>query len=104
MQAYQRELLKDLTTYASKRIEIDDFIITCDFNKDVYLKEIEKFVIENSLFNVHKVLNEIDKNKRNSTYIYSSKYIDIITTISGLLHYIEGCKVSDFNELILTNY
>jgi len=48
----------------------------------------------------------IDENETNndSTYLYGSKYIDLIVTIPSLINFVDSCMIIDFNEIILSDH
>ena len=84
--------------------KIDDIILIDDLNQSVYSKEIEEFLITNSLFNVYDITNETSNEKKDSTYRYGSKCIDIIAATPELIIYIDRCQMTDFEEVIITDY
>ena len=43
-------------------------------------------------------------NRRDPTYKEGSKPLDLIATSKGLLQYFTGCKLIDYNEIILIDY
>ena len=75
-----------------------------DFNESIEVNRIEEFLIENRLFDIYRQYNEADKTKRESTYEYRKKFIDLPTTMAGLIEFIDRCKVVDFYEVINTDH
>jgi len=71
---------------------------TAKFYREAILK------VEYGLFDVHGWYNGADKNERESTYEYGKKCIDIFATTSGVMQFINRCKVVEFHEIINTDY
>jgi len=104
IQTYRREYLKDITDYIANQKDINEILVAGDINQDVYSKEIESFLIANSLFNIHQFINETEQEDKTSAYLYGSKTIDLIAASSRLISFIDGCQLVDFNEIILTDH
>ena len=61
-------------------------------------------MISNGLLKVHDLLNRDNHTKKYTTYIKGSKYINFITAISGLINYIDGYKLTNYNQIIESDY
>jgi len=61
-------------------------------------------MIENSLIKIHTIFNGSYISKRDKTYINSSKYIDIVLALTGLIEYIDRCRIVNFYEFLITNH
>jgi hypothetical protein len=101
---HRKELLKDLTAYIQNQTNINEIILARDLNQDMYSQEIEAFIIESSLYNIKEITNESESLEKDSTYLHRLKYIDLIAASPGLINYINGYKITDFNKLIITNH
>jgi len=53
---------------------------------------------------VHHKVNNITLQTLDCIYIKGSSAIDIITASRGLLDFIEGYKLLEFNKIVLSNY
>jgi len=70
----------------------------------VYSKEIENFLINNSLFEMHNLLNGNEIIKRDNTCIISSKCIDFAVITSRVINFIEGCELINYNQIIESDH
>ena len=75
-----------------------------DFNESIEASQMEDFLMENGLLDVHGQYNRADEEARESTYEYSRKCIDVFTTTVGVMQFINGCKVVDFHKVISIDY
>ena len=75
-----------------------------DFNKSIEASQIEDFLIENGLFDVHRQYNRADEETRESTYEYGRKYINVFSTIAEVMQFIDRCKVVNFHKVISMNH
>ena len=67
---YRDKLLDDLTKEISMlKVEgIESIIITGDINQDIKHDQIQKFMRENGLYEIHQELIDHDHNDRDKTY------------------------------------
>ena len=75
-------MLVKLSETITQQQDINDIIIARDFNQEMKSPQVQQFINENKLFNIHKFINNKDSKNRESTYQHSNKYIDIIAVIS----------------------
>ena len=96
-------MLCDLTTFIEQQ-RANEVILAGDFNQDVFSDPIKIFLIQNKMFNIHETTNNISRHDIDSTYKYGSKMIDIIATTTELIEYVDGCKMNEFTEILITDY
>ena len=60
---YREEILKDLSKFIHEQNDTD-IVLVGDFNKSIISQRIEKFLVENSLFNIHEFINHEYKGKK----------------------------------------
>ena len=89
-------MLSDLTNYIEENKD-KGIIIAGDFNKQLYSKNIQSFLIDNRLFKVHNLLNGTESIKRDNTYIEWSKYIDFVVVTSSIVKFINGYELINYN-------
>ena len=53
---------------------------------------------------MHELINNPDIENRESIYQNSNKCVDIITAIARLILFIKGCKIINFNKILVTDY
>ena len=74
-----------------------DIIVAEDFNQSLYSKDIENFLINNSLFEIYNLLNGDKIIRRDNIYISGSKCIDFVAAISGVINFIKGYELINYN-------
>ena len=82
---YWEEIIEGLIEFIEQQEGINNIIIAGDLNEDINSNRIRNLLIEKRLFDIYSIINNEDNSKRKSTYLYSSKCIDIITTTASLL-------------------
>lgn len=78
-------MIAGLSKFIEEQENMNDIIIAGDLNKDISLKDIKRFFIEQGLFDIHNIVNETEDRQMDSTYKYGSKYIDIVAATIGIL-------------------
>ena len=96
-------MLTDLTNYLQNHKD-KGIIIAGNFNEPLYLKNIEAFLINNSLFEVHDLLNGIESVKRDNTHIEGTKCIDFVAVSNSVVEFIDACELINFNQFIETDH
>ena len=93
-------MLKDLINFMDQN-KTKDIIVAGDFNQSLYSKDIESFLINNGLFEIHDLLNSNKTSRRDNIYIIGFKCIDFMVAISGVINFIEDYKLINYNQIIL---
>ena len=71
---------------------VNDIIINGDFNQDF------------GLYEVYHEVNMIAHNQRDKTLKTGSNQIDRVCYTDGMLQYIQGCRLTDFEDVELADY
>ena len=68
---YRQDILESISKEikTSKNENINDFLIAGDFNQDVNSNQMQKFIRENGLEDVHKYSNHYDNQPNDNTHI-----------------------------------
>lgn len=82
---------------------VDDVTLAGDCKENVESKEIEEFMIINGLIDAFWHVNKEEEGEREKTHIRGECIYSIAVT-NGLLHYLNGCEMMSFNEIIVTDY
>ena len=101
---YRSEVLDKIKAYMIVNNKINDVIITGDFNQSIASNEIQRFYKEIRVYDAYSYFNNILINELDKTYINRSTPIDSIAVISGLLEYVEGCKLLSYNVIVFLDY
>ena len=97
------EMLKEISIYNQEN-SITDIIIVGDLNKAINSNTIEKWFIENRIYDIHYYINETKNQRKDSTYKFGSKCINTIAASIGIMKIVNGCILLDFEELIISNH
>lgn len=104
---YRERLLKDLSVHIKESREkrgIKEIILFGDINEDAESTAISNFMLSNELINVHKQLNMIEAGDLDKTFKYGSKCIDVVLCTYGLVDYIEGCQLTECDEILMNDH
>ena len=75
-----------------------------DFNKNIESNAIESFMIMDRLTNLFGYIHEGDAEDRERTHKRGNTYVDSISVTDGLLPYIVGCEMTNFNEIVVSDH
>ena len=100
---YRSEIFKEIQQYIQSQ-DITDVIIAGDYNQGISDNAVQKFHSEIGVSEVHCKINNISIDRLDKTYKYGSKAIDSIAVSSGLIDYVEGCKLVTYNEIVETDH
>ena len=101
---YRKEVLKEIKQHIQNNQEITDIIIARDYNQDIKENEIRNFYNELGVRDIHSKVNNIPLEQLDRTYKQGSKPIDSIAATTGVLDYVEGCQMMDYNNIIETDH
>ena len=83
----------------SRNENADDFLVASNFNQVINRKQIEAFIQENRLFEIHSYVNNCDLKNIDNTRIKGSKQIDAAMTTTELLEVVQGSRLINFKEI-----
>jgi len=102
---YRKEIFREIKHHINQNKNINDIIIAGDYNQDVTSREVTKFFEEIGVKDIHKTMNVINNNETlDSTYKHGSKQIDSIAATNGIMNYIEGCRLMNYNEIVESDH
>jgi len=102
---YRKEIFREIKHHINQNKNINDIIIAGDYNQDVTSKEVTKFFESIGVRDVHQCMNLVQKDEAlDSTYKHGSKQIDSIAATNGIMDYIEGCRLINYNEIIESDH
>ena len=104
---HRNPFLKDLSTCIKKsrtNNEVKDFILMGDMDENVKDKSIQNLMIENGLVNAHVHVNNINGNALDNVREYGKKFIDVVMRAHGLIDYVAGCQLIEYDEVIINNH
>ena len=102
--SYRKEILSQIRDYVHKNEDIDDIIIAGDFNQNITSSEIQVFFREIGVLDVHSHYNNIPLGQMDTTYIQGKTPIDSIALSCGAISYVEGVKLMEYNEFVMTDH
>ena len=83
---------------------IEEIIIAGDINQDITYIQIQNFMRENGLYEIHQELTNEDDPIRDQTYKNGSKQIDAVFSTESIVRVARGSKIVDFDEIIIIDY
>jgi hypothetical protein len=101
---YRKELLHDILTYVKENPEINDIIIGGDLNQYLNDNEIRKFQEELDVYEIHTIVNQVPIPSMGKTHKHGSKPIDSLAATKGIIDFIDGCKVLEYNDIVETDH
>ena len=101
---YRKEIFKEIKHHIKQHNDINDIIIAGDYNQDISSKEITKFYEDIGVRDIHQSMNMRYCERSDSTYKHGSKQIDSIAATNGIMNYIEGCRLMNYNEIIESDH
>ena len=104
---YRNKFLKDLSAYIKESKEkrgIKEFILLGDVNENAESTVISNFMLSNELINIHKQINMVETGELDKTFKYGSKCIDVALCTYGLIDYIEGCQLTECDEILMNDH
>ena len=102
--SYRKELLNDIREHLRKNPDINDVIISGDYNQYLGNNEIKKFHENIEVHEIHPIINNILINQIGKTYKHGSNPIDSIAASSGVIDFIDGCKLLDYNDILESDH
>jgi hypothetical protein len=105
-QQYREMMLSELVDEI-KRVQedgVDGVLLSGDFNQDIGHQNMQRFLREAGMQEVHQVMNETEENVRDRTYKNGQNQIDAIFVTTSLIQYVRGSKIVDFDEVIPTDH
>ena len=83
---------------------IEGIIIAGDINQDITYIQIQDFMRENGLYEIHQELTNEEDSARDRTYKNGSKQIDTVFGTESVVRVARGSKIIDFDEVIITDH
>ena len=81
-----------------------DIILYGDFNQDIDSEQMQRFMRENGLLEIHENLNEVDYMQRDRTHKEGSKQIDAVLATDGIRQCMKGSLIVDFNNIVISDH
>ena len=97
---YRREILEEIKRYVNMSIDISDIIIAGDYNQSIRDKEVRQFYAEIGVCHIDHKINNILYEELDKTYKHRSSTIDSIAASFGIMQYIKGYKLLEYNEIV----
>jgi len=97
-------VLQEIKHHIQKNQDITDIIIAGDYNQDIRENAIRKFYSEIGVVEVHTKINNIRMDQMDKMHKSGSKPIDSFAASAGVLEYIEGCMLLDYNDIFETDH
>ena len=101
---HRKDVLESITHMISSQQNVDDVVLAADYNEDIESEEVEGFVIRNGLTDMFWHVRKDNMDARENTQRRGKKCIDSISVSEGLLPYIEGCEMTNYSEIIVTDH
>jgi len=101
---YRREIFDEIKRHIQGNESINDIIIAGDYNQNINDREVKKFHEDIGVREVHAEINNIRMDLFDKTYKNGSKPIDSIAASCGIMDFIEGCELLNYNEFIDTDH
>jgi len=81
-----------------------DIIIGGDFNQNIASDEVQQFFQDIGIQDAHSLYNKIPLNDLDPTNIKGIKPIDSIAVTSGIMKFVEGVKLLDNNDVVISDH
>ena len=101
---YRKEILNEIKHHIQENDDITDILIAGDYNQDIRDTAIRKFFSEIGVRDVHSKINNIRMDQMDKTCKSGSKPIDSFAASAGILDYIEGSMLLDYNDIFETDH
>ena len=103
---YRDDMLNELSAEVQKAKDdgVDGVIIGGDFNQNIDHPQIQRFMRENGLSDLHQEVTDSETYERDRTYKNGSNQIDAILATEFVSNAVRGSKMIDFDEIIITDH
>ena len=101
---YRKEIFQEIQDYIRKNPEINDIIIAGDYNQYIGDPQVRKFHENIEVHELHPVFNNVPFHQIGRTYKHGSRTIDSIAATPGVIDYVDGCKLLDYNEIVESDH
>jgi hypothetical protein len=103
---YRDLLLKEVTKEIRKVKEegVKGIIVAGNFNQNIANQKLQEFMVENSLYEIHREVNDFKSSARDKTYNKGSNQIDAVLASEEVLNQVRGSRLVDFNEVVISDY
>ena len=79
-------------------------VIYGDYNQYIRDNQVRRFYEAIEVHEIHPLFNEIPMQQIGRTYKHGSRTIDSIAATSGIMDYIDGCKLLDYNDIVESDH
>ena len=79
-------------------------MIAVDLNQDIGLIEVQYFFADIGVQDIHYIFNQIEFQQMDNTYLTRLRPIKIVAVSPNLIECIEGYKILEVNDIIITDY
>ena len=101
---YREKILNKMVEFVHKQKNIDDIIIAGDLNSALHEDEIQRFFTRIGVTDIFSEVNDVCNQNRAPTFIHGKKCIETLAGNEGILQYVQGCKLVNYNEIISTDH
>ena len=104
IQKYRNEIFKEIIRHIKSIQNVNDIIIAGDINQFIGSAEIQQFYSEMGVQDIHHVFNKIKFNQMDNIHQEESFPIDSIAVSPNLIGCVEGYRLFETNELIISDH
>ena len=101
---YRKEIFEEIIKHVKDHPEINDILIGGDYNQYLNDNEIKRFHEALEVHKIHPIVNAVPIHSIGKTYKNGSKPIDSIAATSGLIEYVDGCKLLGYNDVVESDH
>ena len=100
---YRKEIFQEITKHVKEQ-DITDIILAGDFNQGISEQVVKQFYVEIGVTDVYSKINNVMITQLDKTYKRGSRAIDSIAALFGIMQYIEGYKLLEYNKIVESDY
>ena len=99
----RKRIFQQIKQYITNN-NIDDIIIRGDFNQNIAVNKLRKFLDNIGIKDIHSITNFINMNDLDNTSINSRYSIDSMAASFGIMQYIKGCQLLGNNDILYLDH
>ena len=101
---YRKQIFTKIKQYIQNQMDINDIILLGDLNQSIYSSEVKSFYNKLGLKDIYQWYNKIEEGQMNNTCMIGSEPIDSVAATINILQIVEGCKLIETNDIIITDH
>ena len=96
---HRKETFDEIIKYIRVNPDISNIVIGGDYNEHIGDNNAKVFHEKLGANNIYQIIDNIQINKINKTCVHGLSIVDSLATSTGIIEYIDGCKILRHNEI-----